>query len=158
MPSAGLPAKLVNVLARQREAEPIFARLGQNRGKSIRREILKFVNEQVKVLALGFGQFEKQVAAGKIPKGTILVVENLDRLSRTEISRVAGLASSAYVLPAVLDHREPLCGDLEARTIPDRWPRGMGLQRVAGSHQKLPAVQSHGSGQVQPGHGAITSI
>jgi DNA invertase Pin-like site-specific DNA recombinase len=31
------------------------------------------------------GQLEKQVAAGKIPKGTVLIVENLDRLSREDI-------------------------------------------------------------------------
>ena len=31
------------------------------------------------------GQFEKQVAAGRIPKGTVLIVENLDRLSREDI-------------------------------------------------------------------------
>jgi DNA invertase Pin-like site-specific DNA recombinase len=31
------------------------------------------------------GQLEKQVEAGKIPKGTVLVVENLDRLSREDI-------------------------------------------------------------------------
>src|ERR1035437_474114 len=32
------------------------------------------------------GQVEKQVAAGEIPNGTVLIVENLDRLSREEIS------------------------------------------------------------------------
>jgi len=31
------------------------------------------------------GQLEKQVADGKIPKGTVLIVENLDRLSREDI-------------------------------------------------------------------------
>lgn len=31
------------------------------------------------------GQLEKQVADGKIPKGTVLIVENLDRLSRQDI-------------------------------------------------------------------------
>jgi len=31
------------------------------------------------------GQFEKDVQAGKIPKGTVLIVENLDRLSREDI-------------------------------------------------------------------------
>ncbi len=31
------------------------------------------------------GQLEKQVAEGKIPKGTVLIVENLDRLSREDI-------------------------------------------------------------------------
>jgi DNA invertase Pin-like site-specific DNA recombinase len=31
------------------------------------------------------GQLEKQVAEGRIPKGTILIVENLDRLSRQDI-------------------------------------------------------------------------
>jgi len=37
------------------------------------------------------GQFEKQVAAGEIPKGTVLIVENLDRLSRAEISEALAL-------------------------------------------------------------------
>ncbi|NDE98609.1 MAG: recombinase family protein [Verrucomicrobia bacterium] len=31
------------------------------------------------------GILEKQVAEGKIPKGTVLIVENLDRLSREDI-------------------------------------------------------------------------
>lgn len=31
------------------------------------------------------GQFEKQVEEGKIPKGTVFIVENLDRLSREDI-------------------------------------------------------------------------
>ena len=31
------------------------------------------------------GQLEKQVAEGKIPRGTVLIVENLDRLSREDI-------------------------------------------------------------------------
>lgn len=31
------------------------------------------------------GQLEKQVADGKIPKGTVLIVENLDHLSRQDI-------------------------------------------------------------------------
>jgi len=37
------------------------------------------------------GQFEKQVAAGEIPRGTVLIVENLDRLSRAEISEALAL-------------------------------------------------------------------
>jgi len=37
------------------------------------------------------GQFEKQVAAGEIPQGTVLIVENLDRLSRAEISEALAL-------------------------------------------------------------------
>ena len=53
-PPAGSVRQLVNVLVRQRQAEPVFARLRQNRGKRIRREILKLVNEQVKIPAFGF--------------------------------------------------------------------------------------------------------
>jgi DNA invertase Pin-like site-specific DNA recombinase len=37
------------------------------------------------------GQFEIQVAAGEIPNGTVLIVENLDRLSREEISEALAL-------------------------------------------------------------------
>lgn len=38
--------KLINVLVRQREAEPVFARLRQNGSERIRREVLKLVNKQ----------------------------------------------------------------------------------------------------------------
>ena len=40
--------QLVNVLLRQRQAEPVFARLRKNRRKRIGREVLELVNEQVK--------------------------------------------------------------------------------------------------------------
>lgn len=61
----GLPdwfGKLVNVLVRQREAEPVFSRLRQNRGKRIRREILELVDEQVKIPALGFRRLARAIA------------------------------------------------------------------------------------------------
>ena len=43
--------ELVHVLMRQRQAEPILARLGQNRRERIRAEVLELVNEQVEIAA-----------------------------------------------------------------------------------------------------------
>ena len=46
--------QLVNVLVREREAQPILARFCQDGGKGIRREVLELVNEEVEVPAFGF--------------------------------------------------------------------------------------------------------
>lgn len=52
----GLPdrqRKLVDVLMRQRQTQPVFSRFRQNRGKRLSGKILEFINKQEKILPLG---------------------------------------------------------------------------------------------------------
>ena len=55
--------ELVDVLMREREAERVFAGLGEDRREGVRGEVMKFVDEEEKVSALGFGLIDAGRAA-----------------------------------------------------------------------------------------------